>query len=80
MNKNYDRTFGPGGAYAWPADLDVAKPLIRVAPTKKSNADCLNEDFFHRLLYNVEEFLNPEDTNRDRACCLRSVRDIVKKH
>ena len=45
MNQNYDDIFGPGGAYAWPADLDVAKELIRAAPGEKSSADCLNDWF-----------------------------------
>jgi hypothetical protein len=55
MNKNYDQEFGPGGAYAWPSDMDVAKALIRVAPGEKSSADCLTDDFFYDFLRSYEE-------------------------
>jgi hypothetical protein len=58
MNKNYDQEFGPGGTYAWPSDLSVAKGLIEVAPTEKSSGDCLSNYFFHRFLGSEhDEFL-----------------------
>jgi hypothetical protein len=56
MNNNYDQEFGPGGAYAWPADLDVAKAFIRVAPTEKSSADCLTDYFFSHMLGFDQEY------------------------
>ena len=56
MNQNYDDIFGPGGAYAWPADLDVAKDFIRAAPGEKSSADCLNDWFFSHMLGFDQEY------------------------
>jgi hypothetical protein len=55
MNKKYDQEFGPGGAYAWPSDLNVEKALIRVAPTKKSSADCLTDYFFYDIFGSYED-------------------------
>ena len=56
MNNNYDQEFGPGGAYAWPADLDVAKEFIRAAPGEKSSADCLTDHFFSHMLGFDQEY------------------------
>ena len=56
MNQNYDDIFGPGGPYAWPADLDVAKGFLRAAPGEKSSADCLNDWFFSHMLGFDQEY------------------------
>ena len=56
INQNYDDIFGPGGAYAWPADLDVAKGFIRAAPGEKSSADCLTDHFFSHMLGFDQEY------------------------
>jgi hypothetical protein len=56
MNQNYDQIFGPGGRYAWPADLDVAEALIRAALSAKSSADCLNDWFFSHMLGFDQEY------------------------
>ena len=50
VRKCIDQEFGLGGAYAWPSDVDVAEGLVRVAPTQKSSADCLTDDFFSHTL------------------------------
>ena len=46
MIKDYDKEFGPGGWYAWPADVDVAGRFLEAAPYSKSSAECLDDDFF----------------------------------
>ena len=56
IHQNYDDIFGPGGPYAWPADLDVAKEFIRAAPGEKSSADCLNDWFFSHMLGFDQEY------------------------
>jgi hypothetical protein len=56
INENYDDIFGPGGAYAWPADLDVAEGFLRVPPGEKSSADCLTDYFFSHMLGFDQEY------------------------
>ena len=43
---DYDKEFGPGGCYAWPADVDVAGRFIEAAPSATSGPDCLNDDWY----------------------------------
>ena len=65
MINNYDQEFGPGGAHAWPADLDVAESFIEVAPDAKSSADCLDDDFFYQQLDYLDVYDDGEDSGED---------------
>ena len=65
MINNYDQEFGPGGAYAWPADLDVAESFIEVAPEAKSSADCLDDDFFYQQLDYLDVYDDDDEDSGD---------------
>ena len=57
MTKDYDKEFGPGGWYAWPADVDVAGRFLEAAPYSKSSAECLDDDFFGDYLDCLDDHL-----------------------
>ena len=82
MNKNYDQEFGPKGAYAWPSDVDVAEGLVRVAPTQKSSADCLNDDFFSHTLGFDQEYdglgLNEDEIDNLVEAKITSTQQLFK--
>ena len=60
MIKDYDKEFGPGGWYAWPADVDVAGRFLTAAPYAKSSAECLDDDFFYEYLNCLDGYLFSE--------------------
>ena len=55
---HFDKEFGPGGAYAWPGDLSMARALIETVIWGKSSADCLGDYFLYWLF-------GPYDFNED---------------
>jgi hypothetical protein len=50
MTIEYDKEFGPNGIYGWPASLQIAESLLELAPSEKSTADCLTDEFFYQQL------------------------------
>ena len=44
MTIDFDKEFGPGGCYAWPAGLNEAEIVLGGAPYTKSSAECLDDD------------------------------------
>ena len=65
MNNTYEQEFGPGGAYTWPGDLDVAKEFIRAVPGEKSSANCLTDQFFSSMFDSYYEEYEELGFNED---------------
>ena len=82
MIKDYNEEFGPGGIYAWPADLDVAGRLLEAAPCEKSSADCLDDDFFSEYLDHLDDHIFeefPEEEAYELAEAARKFRQELFK-